>query len=66
MAMGRVAVMGLAGSGHLRDTASSHGGSDSVSSLKVLLVVIVVRMSFAFTCIHEIHIRTYSIFIHVC
>ena len=66
MAMGRVAVMCLAGSGHVGDTASSRGGSDSVSGLRILLVMIVFQMSFAFSCIHGIHIRTYSIVIHVC
>ena len=66
MAMGRVAVMCLAGSAHLEDTASSRQGSDSVAGLRILLVMIVFRMSVAFTCIHEIHIRTYSTFINVC
>ena len=66
MVMGWVAVMALAGSGNRGDTASSRGGSDSVAGLRILLVMIVFRMGFALTCIHEIHIRTYSTFINVC
>ena len=66
MAMGRVAAMFLAGSGHVGDTASSRGGSDSVSGLRILLVMIVFHMSFAFSCTHGNHVRAYSTVIHVC